>query len=159
MPCGSRRPSLHTSRERVYASVPASELSPHDILQHLTVQRQVGHNPRQPCVLVLELLQPAHLVGQQPTIPFLLGKVGRLSNTRLAKNLGNRRAFLTLLQDECLLRLRELRCLHHSQLLFQPGNASRKLQLQTVQFSGGRAPASECYLRATNAAQCNARRN
>ena len=57
----------------------------------------------------------------------------------LAADLGNRRASLALLKDKGLLRFRELRCLRRSQLLSQSGKLSRKLQLQTVQFSGGRA--------------------
>lgn len=60
---------------------------------------------------------------------FFLGKVGRLPDTCVATDLGNRRAFLALLQDKRLLRLRELRCFHRSQLLFHPENARRKLQL------------------------------
>jgi hypothetical protein len=40
---------------------------------------------------------------------------------------------------ERLLRLRKLRCLHSSPLLSQPENLDRKLHLQTVRFSGGRA--------------------
>ncbi|MFC2966846.1 AAA family ATPase [Acidimangrovimonas pyrenivorans] len=62
-----------------------------------------------------------------------------MADPRLAADLRNRRAFLALLQDERLLRLRELRCLHAFPLLSQPGKISRKLQLQTVQVSGGRA--------------------
>jgi hypothetical protein len=85
------------------------------------------------------LLQPTHLIGQQPAILLLPGKVGRLPNPRLATDLSNRCAFLALLQDERLLRLRELRCLHAIPLLSQPGKTSRKLQLQTIQFRGGRA--------------------
>jgi hypothetical protein len=37
------------------------------------------------------------------------------------------------------LRLCEPRCFHRSQLLSQPKKVSRKLQFQTVQFSGGTA--------------------
>lgn len=55
------------------------------------------------------------------------------------QDLRDRRAFLTLLQDKRFLRFREPRCLHRSQLLSQPGNVSRKPQLQTVQLSGSRA--------------------
>ncbi|WP_167550396.1 hypothetical protein [Paracoccus marcusii] len=46
-----------------------------------------------------------------------------------------------LLQDKRFLRLREPRCFHRSPLLSQPGKVNRKLQLQTVQFPGGRARA------------------
>lgn len=37
---------------------------------HLTVKRQVCDDLIEPCILVLEQLQPPHLVGQQPTIFF-----------------------------------------------------------------------------------------
>lgn len=116
MPYGSKPPSLHTSREPVHATAPASELSPHNIRSHaladrwrshghhLPVERQVRHDPLQPRVLVLKLLQPPHLVGQQPTILLLPGKIGRLADPGLPTDLGNRRAFLALLQDERLSR-------------------------------------------------------
>lgn len=52
---------------------------------------------------------------------------------------------LTLLQDERLLRRGGLRCLHAIPLLSQPGKRSEKLQLQTIQFSGGRAHAASPF--------------
>ena len=100
---------------------------------------QVGTDLLEPAVLILKRLQPAHLVRQQPAIPLLPVEIGRLADPRLAADLGHRRAFLALLQDKRLLRLREPRCFHRSQLLSQPGNVSRMLKFQTVQFSGGRA--------------------
>lgn len=103
------------------------------------VQRQVGHDLFQPAVLVLELLQPLHLVRQQACVFFLPVEVGRLADPCLSTDLGNRRAFLPLLDDERLLRVLKLRCLHLIPLLSQPGNRSGKLQLQTVQFAGVRS--------------------
>ena len=56
--------------------------------------------------------------------------------TGFAADLSHRRAFLALLDDERLLRVREFRCFHPIPLLSQPGKLSGKLQLQTVQFAG-----------------------
>ncbi len=123
------------------SSLLANELSPDDVLQHFPIQRQVGDDLFQATVLVLKRLQPPHLVRQQPAIPLLPVEIGRLADPRLAADLGHRRALIALLQDERLLRLREPRCFHRSPLLSQPGKVSRKLQFQTVQFSGGRAVA------------------
>ena len=53
-----------------------------------------------------------HLVRQQPAIPLFPIEVGRLADPRLAADLSDRRSFLVLLDDERLLRVRELRCLH-----------------------------------------------
>ncbi len=44
----------------------------------------------------------------------------------------------SVLQDEGLLRVRELRCLHRSSLRSQPGSGPKNLQLQTRNFSGSR---------------------
>ncbi len=51
------RPDLHppnrcTSREPAHASEQASELSPNDVLQHLTVQCQIGHDLLELIVLI-----------------------------------------------------------------------------------------------------------
>jgi len=59
---GSSSSPLCASREPVHASFPASELSPHDILQHLAIQCGMGHDALWPRILVLELLEPTHLV-------------------------------------------------------------------------------------------------
>jgi transposase len=97
------------------------------------------HDLLQPAILVLERLQPTHLVRQQAAISLLPVEICHLTDPRLATDLRDRRAFLALLQDERLLRLREPRCLHANPLLSQPGKRSGKLQLQGVQSSGGRA--------------------
>ncbi|TCS51615.1 hypothetical protein EDD52_14115 [Primorskyibacter sedentarius] len=138
-PSGSTLPNRHTSRSRSRANGQASELSPNDVLKHLPIQRQVRDDLLQPTVLVFQCLQPAHLVGQQAGILLLPIEVRRLADPSLPADLGDRRASLALLQDEGLLRLRELRCFHAIPLLSQPGKYSGKLQPQTIQFSGGRA--------------------
>ena len=88
---------------------------------------------------ILERLQAAHLVPQQPAILFLPVEIGRLPNARLPADFCDKCSLLAQLQNEGLLRLRELRCFYALPLLSQPGKVSRKLQLQTVQFSWGRA--------------------
>lgn len=57
-----------------------------------------------------------------------LAVLERVANPSLPAYLRDGRPFFALLQDERLLRFRELRCLHRLQLLSQPGNVSRKLQ-------------------------------
>jgi hypothetical protein len=121
--------SRPTSRRQACVSGQASELSADHVLQHFPVERQLRDDLLQPRILVRESLQPPHLVRQQPAVSLLPVEVSRLADPRLAADLGNRSAFLALLQDERLLRFRELRCLHHLQLLSQPGKASRKLQI------------------------------
>ncbi len=76
-----------------------------------------------------------HLGRQQAGILFLPVEVGCLADAYLAADLGKRRALFALLDDERLLRVRKLRCLHVSPLLSQPGNLNGKLQLQVVQFA------------------------
>ena len=108
-------------------------------LQHLPVQRQIGDDLLQAIALILELLEALHLARQQTGIFLLPVEVGRLRDPCFAADLGHQRAFLALLQNKRSLRFRELRCLHRSQLISQPRKRSRKLQIQTVQFSGSRA--------------------
>ncbi len=102
-------------------------ISPNDILQHLAVQRQIRDDFLQSRVLVLELLQLLHLRRQHAGIFFLPIEVGRLADPRLAADLGNRHTFITLLQNERLLGVRKLRCLHRLPFLSQPGKSTGKL--------------------------------
>lgn len=48
----------------------ASELSPDDVLQHLTIQREIGDELPELGVLVLELLQTPHLRWRHPSYFF-----------------------------------------------------------------------------------------
>lgn len=94
----------------------ASELSTDDVrsaassdqwrtkARHLAVKGQVGDDPLQSRILVLDLLQPTHLVRQQPAIALLPVELGRLADPGLAADLRDRRASLALLQDERLSR-------------------------------------------------------
>ncbi len=110
------------------ASERAQELSPNDVLQHLAVQRQICDDPFQPGVLVFELLQLLHHLRRQHAGILLLPiEVGRLADARLAADLGNRDTFITLLQNERLLRVRKLRCLHRPPFLSQRGKCTGKL--------------------------------
>ena len=76
-------------------------------LEGTIVLRQFGHDLLQPTVLILKGLQPTHFVWQQPAVSLLPVEVSRLTDPRLAADLRDRRAFLALLQDKRLLRLRE----------------------------------------------------
>ena len=62
------------------------------------------HDPLQPAVLVLKLLQPLHLGWQQPCVSFLPVEAGRRTDPRLATDLRDGRAVLALLDDERLSR-------------------------------------------------------
>ena len=104
MPSGSRPPNRCTSREPVRASDRASDLSPDDVLQHLAVQRQIGHELLQPAILILELLQPLHLGRQKAGILLLPVEGSRLADACLAADLSYRRAVFALLDDERLSR-------------------------------------------------------
>lgn len=122
----------------------------------ISIKRQVGHDLLQTVVLVSRAFR-THLIWQQPAIPLLPVEVGHLTDSSLAADLGDLRAFLALLQNNRLLRFRELRCLHRSQLLSQPGNISRKLQFQTLQFSGQSnfiCHAAPCYGMLSTFAEC-----
>src|SRR5258706_12503637 len=68
---GSKHPTLHASRQPACASEQASELSADGVLQHLLVQAEIGDYLPQLRVLILELLQPAHL-GRQQSVVLLL---------------------------------------------------------------------------------------
>jgi len=97
-----------TSREPVRARDQASDLSPDHVLKHLAIQSQVRHDFLQPGVLILELLQPLHLGRQQTGILLLPIEGGRLADPGLPTDLGNRRAFLALLDDKRLLGVENL---------------------------------------------------
>lgn len=76
---------------------------------------------------------------QQPAILFLPVEIRRPTDSRLPADLRSRCSLRALSQNERLLRLCESRCLHVFPGLSQPGEFGEKLQVQTVQFSGGRA--------------------
>ncbi len=97
MPFGSKRPTHLASRRPARASGQASKLSPNGVLQHLFVQRQVGDDPLQLGVLVLELLQPPHLGRQQAVVLSLPIEVGRLADPGLAADIRHRYAVGALL--------------------------------------------------------------
>ena len=140
-PSGSRPPDRCTSREPVRACGQASGLSADDVLQHLAVRRRVRHDLLQPAVPVLDLLQPLHPGRRQAGIPLLPVEAGGLADPGLAADLGNRRAFFAVLDDERLLRVRTFRCRHVSPLPSQPGNRSGKLQRDPVRLPGIRPTA------------------
>jgi hypothetical protein len=107
MPGGSKHPTRDASRRPAYASEQASELSADSVLQHLFVQGQIGDDPLQLAVLVLELLQPPHLSWQQTIVLLLPIEVGRLADASLAADIHHRHAVGALLQDKRLLGVRK----------------------------------------------------
>ncbi|MGF7055733.1 hypothetical protein GGC47_004946 [Bosea sp. OAE752] len=78
-------------------------------------------------ILVLELLQPAHLSRQKPLVLLLPIEIGRLADPGPPADLRHRNPVHTLLQDERLLRVRKLRVLHRFPLLPAQGNRHGKL--------------------------------
>jgi hypothetical protein len=70
------RDDIPFARRPACASGQASQLSADDVLKHLPVQRQVCDQLLQLAVLILKLLQPPHLSGQQPVellLPIVIG--------------------------------------------------------------------------------------
>ena len=95
-----------------------------DVLQNLAVEGEIGYDPLEPGVLLLELPQSLHLRRQQAAIlvlreiavrflfRFTPVEIRGLADPGLAAHLRDRNPFLALLQYERLLCVRELRCLH-----------------------------------------------
>ena len=79
-PAGSTSATRRASRRRARACDQASELSADDVLQHLPVQREIGDELAQLRILVIELLQPAHLGWQQPLVLLLPIEIPRLAD-------------------------------------------------------------------------------
>jgi len=90
-------------------------------------------------VLVVELLQLLHLSRQQVVVFLFPVEVGCLADPGPAADLHHRDPVGPLLQDERLLRVRELQCLHRSPLRPSHGTLSRKTPIRTVQFAGIRS--------------------
>ncbi|MFW2544935.1 hypothetical protein ACN2XU_20060 [Primorskyibacter sp. 2E107] len=109
--------------------------------RHLAVQHQIGRDSFQPTFLVLMLRQPLHLCRQKNRKLRLPIEVGGLAYRGLPTDPGNRCAFFALLDNERLLRVRNLLCLHVNPLLIPSGYLGEKLQPQIVQFAGIRSPA------------------
>lgn len=82
------------------------------VLQHLAVERQIGHDLLQPTAFLLKLPQPLHLRWHQTAMHLLpIGK-GRRADLGFPAHLRNPRAALGKLDDECLLGVRELARFH-----------------------------------------------
>ena len=88
---------------------------------------QIGDHLPQLRVLVLELLQPAHLGRQQAVVSLLPIEIGRLTDPCLPADLSHRHSVRTLLQNERFLGVRKLRGLHRSTLLPAGGSARKTL--------------------------------
>src|SRR6476469_2447494 len=114
---GWKHPIHHRPRRPACASGQASQLSANDVLKHLTVQRQVCDQLLQLTVLILKLLQPPHLSGQQSIELLLPIEIGCLADPSLAADVRRRHSVTALLQNKRLLGVRKLRDLHRSPLL------------------------------------------
>lgn len=90
------------------AAAPALELFSHHLLEHLLVETQVGDQPLQALVLLLELLQALRLGGHQPAILLAPSVIRLHADRRLPAHLLDPRPFLRLAQDERDLLLAEL---------------------------------------------------
>ena len=106
-----------SSRRPASACAQVSELSLDEVLQQGAVERKVGHDLCQPGALILELAHALHLGGHHAGVLLLPRLVGRPADLGLAADLFDRRSVLALSDDERLLGVRELRCLHRPQLL------------------------------------------
>src|SRR6185503_2789208 len=90
----------------------ASTFAPEGLREHVLVERQVGDQALQPCILVLELAHAAHLVDAEVPIALLPHVEGRLADAELAAHVADRRACLRLAERVGDLLLRKLRPLH-----------------------------------------------
>src|SRR5215207_6561344 len=83
-------------------------VSRRDVLEHLLLQREIGHTATQPSVLALQLLQAFGLLKLQapilpaPAIITLLGDAGLLTGKRQALSLGELHLNLTQHGDDLL---------------------------------------------------------
>lgn len=84
--------------------------------------------------------QPPHLQRCQPFVFLLAVEIGRRADPGPATDVRHRHPVRALLEDERLLSLSKLRCLHRLPLLPAKGSWRGKLQPQMVQVSGTRSP-------------------
>jgi hypothetical protein len=97
-------PTRFTAREPDRACEQVSYHSSNYILEHLATGSQVRHDLLQPIVLVFVLSEPLRLSRKQTGILLPSVKVDRLSDPRLAADIGNPCAHVALLVDESRLR-------------------------------------------------------
>jgi hypothetical protein len=90
------------------------QLSFENVLQHLLVDRQVGNDSLEPKVFVVQLLKAPHFRRHQTASARLPVEGSRLNGTRLAADLRSQNPGFSLLQNERLLRVREVRGLNLS---------------------------------------------
>ena len=116
-------------RQPACASGQTSKLSADDVLEPLLVEAQIGDNLPQLTVLVLELLEPAHLGRQQTVILLVPIKVSRLADPGLAADIHHRHTVGALLVNKRLLGVRKSETFEAFIALrsSQPGNHRGKL--------------------------------
>src|SRR4029453_16011326 len=67
-PTAARPPAPTAGARRRGAGGPGSPVSPPELLQCLDLELLVGHDPLEPGVLGLQLLEPLDVIGLQPTV-------------------------------------------------------------------------------------------
>ncbi|MBA7496248.1 hypothetical protein ES702_06847 [subsurface metagenome] len=68
MPCAVKHPASHTHGLQPDSFWPGSEISPVGLLKYGIIQGEIGHQPLQPCILLLKLLQPLGLINPHAAI-------------------------------------------------------------------------------------------
>ena len=92
----------------------ALKSSADDVLQHLAVKRQIGHELAQLGILVLKLLQTPHLKWRHAVVLLLPVEIRRLADPSPPADIGDGNPVSALLENERLLRVRELRSPHRT---------------------------------------------
>ena len=122
-PCAPTPSRWCASRLPACACGQASELSAHDVLKHLLVEREIRF--KRPFSSSSSRSRFISL-GIMPAYFFFQLEVGRLTDPCLPADIRHRRAFLTLADDERFLGVRELRCLHRLSVLLPATGITRK---------------------------------
>ena len=99
-----------------------------DFLQHVPIQRQIGHEALQPGVLVPQLPQLAHLEQPEVAVALLPVVVRRLADPHLPAHVRNLLAGVALLEGEQDLFLGELGLFHRFLALSRKDPGSTLLQ-------------------------------
>src|SRR5438034_4356776 len=120
MPAAQTVRTVRRSSERHRVCGAGSEVSPRDLLQRLILEQLIGHDPLQPRVLTLQLLQPLRVVGLQaavlepPTMKRLLRHLELLRHEGDLLALPEQPVGLPQLPDDLLRRMPASRTSHRS---------------------------------------------
>ena len=101
-----------------YGAAPGLEVSPRKVLKNLLVQAELGYQPLQLHIFLLQFLQPLGLIHLQPAVLLASAVVGLLGNAGLTAGhrvrLSVRHRHFDLPQNVHNLLRRMLPCLAHS---------------------------------------------